>query len=117
MRLLEKNRDMRPASALVLIQEIEKIEKDMSNPGRTRVLTADDLVRASESRGLTRAAGRGLSRLLPGHRSHRLGRLNRRGLRRFRVQPPQPQIVAPPFTPQASRVPLGNVGGVRNITV
>jgi serine/threonine-protein kinase len=51
MRLLEKNRDMRPASALVLIQEIEKIEKDMLNPARTRVLTADDLVRASENRG------------------------------------------------------------------
>ena len=53
MRLLEKNRDMRPASARALIQEIEKIEKDLSNPGRTRVLTADDLNRTSESRDLT----------------------------------------------------------------
>ena len=53
MRLLEKNRDMRPASGRALIQEIEKIEKDLSNPGRTRVLTADDLIRASESRGPT----------------------------------------------------------------
>src|SRR5208337_2260338 len=32
MRLLEKNRDMRPASARVLIQEIEKIEKELANP-------------------------------------------------------------------------------------
>src|SRR5208337_3898784 len=51
MRLLEKNRDMRPASARALIQELEKIEKNMASPGRTRVLTADDLIRASESRG------------------------------------------------------------------
>ncbi len=44
MRLLEKNRDMRPASARVLIQEIEKIEQDMMSPGRTRMLTPDELV-------------------------------------------------------------------------
>jgi eukaryotic-like serine/threonine-protein kinase len=44
MRLLEKNRDLRPASGRALIQEIERIEKDLSTPGRTRVLTADDLV-------------------------------------------------------------------------
>ena len=53
MRLLEKNRDMRPASARVLIQEIEKVEKDLSSPGRTRVLTADDLIRTNDSRGPT----------------------------------------------------------------
>jgi len=53
MRLLEKNRDMRPASARALIQEIEKIEKDLSNPSKTRVLTADDLIRASGTRGPT----------------------------------------------------------------
>jgi len=53
MRLLEKNREMRPASARALIQEIEKIERDLSNPSKTRVLTADDLIRASESRGPT----------------------------------------------------------------
>jgi serine/threonine protein kinase len=52
MRLLEKNRDLRPASGRALIQEIEKIERDLSSPGRTRVLTADDLIRA-ESRGPT----------------------------------------------------------------
>jgi serine/threonine-protein kinase len=50
MRLLEKNRDLRPASARALIQEIEKIEQDMSSPAKTRVLTADELIRASESR-------------------------------------------------------------------
>jgi len=44
MRLLEKNRDLRPASARALIQEIDRIEKDLMNPGRTRVLTADDLI-------------------------------------------------------------------------
>ncbi|MDR3677637.1 MAG: serine/threonine-protein kinase, partial [Acidobacteriota bacterium] len=48
MRLLEKNRDLRPASPRVLIQEIEKIEKELLNPQRTRVLTTDDLVQASE---------------------------------------------------------------------
>jgi serine/threonine protein kinase len=44
MRLLEKNRDLRPASGRALIQEIEKLEKDLLTPGRTRVLTAEDLV-------------------------------------------------------------------------
>jgi len=61
MRLLEKNRDLRPASARALIQEIEKIEKDLSNPLRTRVVTSDDLIRANESRrpsGGDRGAGR-----------------------------------------------------------
>jgi serine/threonine-protein kinase len=51
MRMLEKNRDLRPASARALIQEIERIEKDLLNPGRTRVLTADDLIGASDGRG------------------------------------------------------------------
>lgn len=50
MRLLEKNRDMRPATGRALIEEIERIEKDSSSPGRTRVLTADDLVSAGENR-------------------------------------------------------------------
>jgi len=51
MRLLEKNRDLRPASARALIQEIVNIEQDVSSPGKTRVLTTDDLIRANESRG------------------------------------------------------------------
>jgi serine/threonine-protein kinase len=49
LRLLEKNRDLRPATGKALIQEIEKIEND-SAPAKTRVLTADDLMRASENR-------------------------------------------------------------------
>ncbi len=59
MRLLEKNRENRPASARVLIQEIEKIEQDMMSPGKTRVLTPDDLI-APEPRtptGLNRVTG------------------------------------------------------------
>ena len=46
MRLLEKNRDLRPASARALIQEIEKAERESSNVNRTRVLTAEDLRKA-----------------------------------------------------------------------
>jgi serine/threonine protein kinase len=43
MRLLEKNRDMRPASARVLIQEIEKAEKEMASVGKTRVVSAEEM--------------------------------------------------------------------------
>jgi serine/threonine-protein kinase len=43
MRLLEKNRDMRPASARVLIQEIEKAEKEMASVGKTRVMSAEEM--------------------------------------------------------------------------
>ncbi len=50
MRLLEKNRDLRPASARVLIQEIDKIDQDMMSPGKTRVLTPDDLIPATDNR-------------------------------------------------------------------
>ncbi len=49
MRLLEKNRDLRPASGRVLIQEIEKLEKD-SLPVKTRVVTPDEFNRANEER-------------------------------------------------------------------
>jgi len=61
MRLLEKNRDLRPASARALIQEIEKIEKDLSSPVKTRVMTSDDLIRANQVRVSSagdRSAGR-----------------------------------------------------------
>jgi len=51
LRLLEKNRDLRPASARALIQEIERIEKDLLNPGRTRVLTTEDLIPTGGTRG------------------------------------------------------------------
>ena len=53
MRLLEKNRDNRPASARVLIQELEKLENDLLSPGKTRVLTTDDLIRTSGTRVAT----------------------------------------------------------------
>jgi serine/threonine protein kinase len=56
MRLLEKNRDLRPASGRVLMQEIEKLEKE-SIPGKTRVVTGDELLRANEDRGTTGPSG------------------------------------------------------------
>jgi serine/threonine protein kinase len=51
MRLLEKNRDMRPATARVLIQEIEKLEKDFVVTGKTRVVPTDDTHRPVDWRG------------------------------------------------------------------
>jgi serine/threonine protein kinase len=50
MRLLEKNRDLRPASARALIQEIEKAEKESANVNRTRVLTTEDVMQANANR-------------------------------------------------------------------
>ena len=47
MRLLEKNRDLRPASARALIQEIEKAEAQVADVGATRVVPHDDLTRRS----------------------------------------------------------------------
>ena len=52
MRLLEKNRDSRPASGRVLIQEVEKLERE-SIPGKTRVVPPDELARLNENRGST----------------------------------------------------------------
>ena len=52
MRLLEKNRDLRPASGRVLIQEIEKLERE-SIPGTTRVVPPDEMARLNENRGST----------------------------------------------------------------
>ncbi len=62
MRLLEKNRDLRPASARVLIQEIEKAEKEMANVGKTRIMTVEevrvgDAGRAPAGGGQAAAAG------------------------------------------------------------
>ena len=58
MRLLEKIRDMRPASAGVLIQEIEAVEHDLANFMTTRVVAVDDLAQARGTPGATgRAAG------------------------------------------------------------
>ena len=50
MRLLEKNRDLRPASARALIQEIEKAEKESTNAIPTRVLTTEEMRQAEEFR-------------------------------------------------------------------
>ncbi len=119
MRLLEKNRDLRPASARVLIQEIEKIEKDLSNPGTTRVLTVDDLILTKENRGTTGGNRGGAGVAIPPPPPVR------------RVEPPkplpppvgrqQPQAVAPPLRsePRESRwgmwvaliVLLAGIGG------
>ena len=56
MRLLEKNRDLRPASGRVLIQEIEKLERD-SAPVKTRVVSGDELIRANEESGANAGGG------------------------------------------------------------
>jgi len=100
MRLLEKNRDMRPASARVLIQEIEKIEKELSSPEKTRVLTADDLIRA-DSRGPTGGDRGGAGVVVP----PRPQPPPLRPVEPPRPVPPavvrpQPQIVVPPPFPR-----------------
>jgi len=51
MRLLEKNRDNRPASARALVQEIERLENDLKNPIMTRRVTTDDMMLAGDNRG------------------------------------------------------------------
>jgi serine/threonine-protein kinase len=56
MRLLEKNRDLRPASGRVLIQEIEKLERE-SIPGKTQVVPPDELVHLNEGRKSTGGDG------------------------------------------------------------
>ncbi|MGA3168239.1 MAG: protein kinase [Terriglobia bacterium] len=45
MRLLEKNRDLRPASGRALIQEIEKAEAQVADVGATRVVPPEELTR------------------------------------------------------------------------
>ncbi len=56
MRLLEKNRDLRPATGRVLIQEIEKLEQEYM-PVKTRVVSGDELVRANEERNSSGPGG------------------------------------------------------------
>ena len=53
LRLLEKNRDLRPATARVLIQEIEKLEKELADPSTTRFVPPDELIRTMQQRGPT----------------------------------------------------------------
>jgi serine/threonine-protein kinase len=47
MSLLEKNRDLRPASGQALVQEIEKIEREEPTFGATRVVRPDSLMSAT----------------------------------------------------------------------
>ena len=68
MRLLEKNRDLRPASGRVLMQEIEKLEKE-SIPGKTRVVTGDELLRANEGSEVRDRPFRGSTKVADRHAS------------------------------------------------
>ena len=103
MRLLEKNRDLRPATARVLIQEIEKLEKE-SIPGRTEILTPEDLIRAG---GIRNAASGGLGgaggAVAPPPRPQPMPL---RPVEQPRIVPPavvrqQPQVTAPPIRPKS----------------
>ena len=51
LRLLEKNRDLRPATARALIQEIDKLEKELADPGATRFVPPDELKGPAANRG------------------------------------------------------------------
>jgi hypothetical protein len=82
LRLLEKNRDMRPASARALIQEIEKIETDLLNPVKTRFVRTEDFARAADNRG---ALDDGLGAT--------------GGTESVRPQPPVPPAPKPPSPP------------------
>jgi len=50
MRLLEKNRDMRPATGRVLMQEVEKLERELA-PVKTRVVSGEELDRYNQGGG------------------------------------------------------------------
>jgi tRNA A-37 threonylcarbamoyl transferase component Bud32 len=90
MRLLEKNRDMRPASARVLIQEIEKAEKEMANVGATRVVAADEVMRAGGGRAAVGGDQAAAGGAIPP-----------------RPQPPQPRPVEPAkVAPRPQQPPL-----------
>ena len=113
LRLLEKNRDKRPASGRALIQEIERLEKDVMTQGRTRVLTADDLV-AADNRPAT--PNRAPTPVTPPPRSAtQQVRPPEPPKLPPQPQPPQPpasrqqpvQVVAPPLRPN----PRNRAGG------
>lgn len=87
MRLLEKNRDNRPASGRALIQEIERLENDLKNPVMTRRVTTDDMMRSGETRGPG-----GMDSVATG------------GAVPPRPQPPTPQVVRPQPQSQAPQV-------------
>jgi serine/threonine-protein kinase len=100
MRLLEKNRDMRPASARALIQEIENAEKELASPVTTRIVRPEDLVRTGEVRrtvgnrgatGVTTSTSR-TSTPPPGH----VGPSKPQPVPDFWPEKPPPQHVEPP---------------------
>jgi serine/threonine-protein kinase len=103
MRLLEKNRDMRPASGRVLIQEIEKIEKGLSSPGRTQVLMADDLMGHRDSRGPSADDRSAIGGALP-TRSQAIPVRPAEPPRQVPplVVPPPRQVVVPPPAPHST---------------
>ena len=67
LRLLEKNRDMRPASARVLIQEIGRIEAELANPVPTRYVPTGVLADAFKKQGPVPDARGGASLQTPRH--------------------------------------------------
>ncbi len=103
MRLLEKNRDLRPASGRVLIQEIEKIEQEMMSPGKTRVLSPDDLIPATDNRASMGNAHASAPIAVPPRPPAPPPAVRpAEPLRPAPAPPPrpQPQVVAPPLRPQ-----------------
>ncbi len=100
MRLLEKNRDLRPAGARVLIQEIENAEKGLASPVTTRIVRPGELARTGEVRrtvgdrgatGVTTSTSR-TSTPLPGH----VGPSKPQPVPDFWPEKPPPQHVEPP---------------------
>ncbi len=59
LRLLEKDRDKRPATARVLIQEIEKLEKELADPVPTRFVPTAVLAQAFDKRAPAVGENRG----------------------------------------------------------
>ncbi|MGD0225301.1 MAG: protein kinase [Terriglobia bacterium] len=96
LRLLEKNRDMRPATARVLIQEIEKLEKELAEPGATRFVPPDELIRTMQQRGPTGGPRPPVVPEVPPQRP-----------KPPQVRPPDPpKVVAPPVAPPlVSQIP------------
>lgn len=98
MRLLEKNRDLRPASGKVLIQEIERLERDAA-PVKTTVVTADELNRVNQDRN---ASGGGVPSWTAPPPRPQPPPPAKPEPPKFVPQPPrpQPQVVVPPPQPR-----------------
>jgi serine/threonine-protein kinase len=102
MRLLEKNRDLRPATGRVLIQEIDKLEKE-STPGRTEVLTPDDLIRVGGSRnaaGVDLGGAGGAFTPPPRPQPAPLRPVEQPPIVPAPVVRQQPQVIPPPMRPK-----------------